>query len=692
MLDRDVGAFRRLLELLALTAFALAQPVLDVTGRSPEFFVYRQPTIAQMLMLVSLVVLGPPLAMWLVELRLGMINQRAARAAHLTFVAVLLGILAVQVGKQLGLLSGAPLGLVAAVTGTGLAVLLTRVRGLRSVVAYAAPAPLVFALVFGLTSASGALVRPHGWSRTAAAVQASQPPIVFLFLDEFPLRALLDAEGDIDARLFPNFARLAAASSWYPDTTGVTGYTPFAAPAMLSGRWPRDMSAPSYLQHPQNLFTLLGDNYDVRAFETVAQLCPPTLCSDVAPGRPTGLAPLLKDTLGVVRQIVSTTPSTTDETEQFVEAAEGDGEHSASSLSTTYRFAEAAKNQPDRFTEFLVGLEPRPRPTLHFLHLLLPHSPWRYLPSGNTYVPAPVKYVRPDEGEDRAGWTSEVDALSVIAKQRLLLQAVYTDGLIGNLLDRLTTSGLIDDALLVVTADHGTGIAPMTRIRKLHPDNPPDLAWVPLFIKSPGQVAGVVDERNVMQVDLLPSIADVLDVEVPWKVDGVSVFAQPRPGGEKEWSDYPPARLSFNGDDWTASLHRGFAPEIAPDASDPSGLFAVGPYADLVGQQLSSLPVGDDAPGRAHLHKRLELDVDPASGLVPAMLFGQIRPPLEPGMTWLVASVNGVVAGAVAAVSREDEPTLFLGLLDDRRFVAGPTDLRLFRVEDLTLHEVRLKT
>ena len=33
----------------------------------------------------------------------------------------------------------------------------------------------------------------------------------------------------------------------------------------------------------------------------------------------------------------------------------------------------------------MAGLQPSDRPTLHFLHLLLPHAPWRYLPSGTEY-------------------------------------------------------------------------------------------------------------------------------------------------------------------------------------------------------------------------------------------------------------------------------------------------------------------
>ena len=56
-------------------------------------------------------------------------------------------------------------------------------------------------------------------------------------------------------------------------------------------------------------------------------------------------------------------------------------------------------NQPDRFQRFLAGLRPRDKPTLNFLHLLLPHHPWRYLPSG-------AQTSRRDFGGRKGGWGS----------------------------------------------------------------------------------------------------------------------------------------------------------------------------------------------------------------------------------------------------------------------------------------------
>ena len=54
------------------------------------------------------------------------------------------------------------------------------------------------------------------------------------------------------------------------------------------------------------------------------------------------------------------------------------------------------------------------------------------------------------------------------------------------------------------------------------------MAWVPLFVKEPGQTEGVVSDANVLTVDVVPTIADVLDIDIPYPVDGRSALGSPR--------------------------------------------------------------------------------------------------------------------------------------------------------------------
>ena len=56
---------------------------------------------------------------------------------------------------------------------------------------------------------------------------------------------------------------------------------------------------------------------------------------------------------------------------------------------------------------------------------------------------------------------------------------------------------------------------------------------VPLFIKLPHQTSGQASERDVQLVDLVPTIAGQLGLEVPWPSAGRSVFAADPPPRQK---------------------------------------------------------------------------------------------------------------------------------------------------------------
>ena len=70
--------------------------------------------------------------------------------------------------------------------------------------------------------------------------------------------------GDIDAVRYPSFARLAKEGTWYPRATTAHEHTTGAVPAILTGRLPRSGSMPTLEDHPENLFTMLGETYQFR--------------------------------------------------------------------------------------------------------------------------------------------------------------------------------------------------------------------------------------------------------------------------------------------------------------------------------------------------------------------------------------------------------------------------------------------
>ena len=63
-----------LVEVFVLSGFAIAQPLLDVIGRSPDFFLFRRADRLDIVLLVLGVTLLPALAIWAVEVAVGLVS------------------------------------------------------------------------------------------------------------------------------------------------------------------------------------------------------------------------------------------------------------------------------------------------------------------------------------------------------------------------------------------------------------------------------------------------------------------------------------------------------------------------------------------------------------------------------------------------------------------------------------------
>jgi hypothetical protein len=646
------------LELLVLSGFAVAQPLLEVTGRSPDFFLFRRADRLDILVMVAAVTLLPALGLWAGELLAALAGEVAWRVAHLAAVSGLVGLVAIQAVKRLTELRGPRLVVVAAAIGLLGSVLYASQQWLRLWLRYLAPAPLVFALLFLLVSPTSQLVLPARAAPAAALAPAPagdrQPPLVMILFDEFPLGSLLDARGRVDRRVYPNFAAFADRSTWYRNATGISGYTPWAMPAMLTGRYPSAFKAPSWTEYPDNLFTLFGRYYDLRVYETISQLCPPQRCrfSDGHLDQ-AGLGAVLAETARSYRKLISPY----DAAEDPASFADQTDAEAGRPLPPTFRFDRMRLNQPSRFNDFLDGLRASDRPTMHVLHLLLPHPPWHYLPSGTEYN---------DKSFAVAHKTEETPAPVVqLAHQRHLLQVAYTDRLLGQVVAKLQAERLWDRSLVVLGADHGRGWVPGERPRSLSARNAPDLMWVPQFIKLPGQRRGRVDDRNWEQVDLLPTVADLVGIEVPWRMDGLSQAGPPaRRRSEKWFYDLPGRREVRDGPANFTRAVAGVTDTLARAQEGPRGLYRFGRFADLIYRDPATVgPIGG-SPASATLddHKQYRR-VDPASGRVPALVSGTLAVPPPAGSTVLV-TVNGRVGGASELFpGRPGEPADHFGVI-----------------------------
>ena len=685
-------------ELFALVGFVVAQPTLDVLGKAPDFFIFRRAGRAEILILVLAVTVLPTLGLWLAEQVAGLISERLRRLVHVAMVAGLLAVIALEVGKNLTSVRGPALVAVGVAGGVAGGLLYASWDGLKLWLRYLAPAPLVFALVFLLVSPVSKLVLPQ----PGGTVDANAPgvrinpehPVVMVLLDEFPVTSLLNSKGQVDARLYPNFAKLAGRSTWYRNATAVSGLTQWAVPAMLSGRYPakaQEEASPTAAQYPDNLFTLLGRSYPVEQQQIVTQLCPADVCKATKGSGPSGagLKTTLRDSARVFKRIIWPRDVDENPTGAWLTADPGAEAKPAVKPGDSPILKEIQEgHEPRQFYDFVRSIEGTDKPTFYFLHILLPHQPWRDLPDGRKY---------PDRGDGRLGngWTSETWPPQ-LSRQRHLMQTGETDRLIGQVMRRLQEQGMWDNTLFVVTAGHGMSFKPSEFTRRVAtPGNADQVLWVPLFIKAPGQAEGQVSERNWEHVDLVPTIADMLGIKVPWEMDGVSQAGpeEPRTRTTKWFFSKPGERQEFPGPENQAKALAGVTDEMVRAGNGYPGWFQFGPHGDLVGRRPGEVGVDPAGAGSARVEKLAEYRrVDPGSGLVPAQVSGQVSLAAGvPDRPAVAVAVNGVIAG-VSETFRERRdakgsqpvgpPDKFSALTLDTVYRKGENRLELFVIDD----------
>jgi hypothetical protein len=658
--------------LAALSAFAFAQPLFDLLSDSPAFFAAHGSTGADVIVFALALTLVPAGVLLALEALAGLVDDRLRVGLHLFFVAGLSALVFLHVAVRTGIDLGLGLLAAAALAGAGVAFVYRRAALLRSFFTVLAPAPLVFLALFLFASPAQRFAFPEERTAQAAAVTATTPVVVIVF-DELATASLMTREGELDAVRFPGFAELARESTWYRNATTVNAHTHLAVPALLSGRVPAQGSLPVFGDHPNNLFSLLADDYELRAVEPLTRLCPPGVCRGASAESFTGRMRSLWTDLGVVyahlvlpESLSSDLPPITDNWSDFLrteedEAARPRNARDSGGIQALRRdLAVCGRNVCD-----FAGLVTRPRgPTLYFLHSLLPHAPWLYLPSGRRYAGD----VRDIPGSENGVWLEEWPAQQ--GNQRHLLQLGYTDRALAALLDRLRAEEIYDEAVIVVVADHGVSFQTGQPRRNATEENLVDLAFVPLFVKEPRQTSGRVDDSFARTVDLVPTIADLLGAELPWPVDGRSLV------GEEGARDGRVAIPNQAGELLTADLST-LLEERELALSAQVGLFGEGDWESvyaawsdpsLLRAQVAELDIlaGE---GSAKLDgERFLRQVRQGAGIVRTYLTGSIEGDVRAG-TPLAVAVNGTVVAQGRAYQDGDE--IAFGLLVPEEALRG---------------------
>ncbi|MBW3593260.1 MAG: hypothetical protein KY396_06175, partial [Actinobacteria bacterium] len=174
----------RALHLVVLWAFAVAQPLFDLLGDTPEFFVVRGSTTLDIVAFGLALVLVPPLLLLTLELAAGLAHRRAPVALHLLFVALLAALVAMQALKRIDGAGSALVFVGAAAIGAAAALLYHRRTAVRSFLSVLAPAPAVFLALFLLDSPLEKLSLESEALATSGPAVRSETPVVLVVFDE----------------------------------------------------------------------------------------------------------------------------------------------------------------------------------------------------------------------------------------------------------------------------------------------------------------------------------------------------------------------------------------------------------------------------------------------------------------------------------------------------------------------------
>jgi hypothetical protein len=678
------------LTLLGLTGFAISQPLLSLLGDNPTFVAFYGVDGAWLVWFAIAIAFGPPLVVWAAGLAAGAVNTRLGRWCYLASVGALLALAIVQLAKRAGL--ERPALVILAAAGGAAAGLVAYLR-FDSVVTWGrltAVLPFVALAVFLFGSASSDLLRSAGDIELVAAGR-DLPPVVFMVLDELPTKSLVDDRGQIDAVRFPNLAAFAQDATWYRHFTTVAPFTDQAVPVLLTGRDPKG-GAPLWTNHPDNLFTLLAPTHQLNVFESFTRLCGLDRCDASAGGtRPRGrrLGDLFGETTRVWRERVSPRADDVQLLDDFAEDVDEQLPPPELVEGTGLAGVRRAERGVERVREFVATLEPTSPPTFSFLHVMLPHSPFRAYPDGRLYeMPlfGPATY--PGSTSNAVPW------LSALTEQRHLMQAQYTDRLVGQVLRRLQATDLYDDALVVVVADHGVSYETGTSTRELEESSVDSVAYAPLLVKAPGQARGRVDDSNVMSVDLVPTIADLLGVRVDWEVDGVPVGSEAMRarGRAKYFYDYtnalaPELERVYRFDDGALPRARDrWIPRIGPDDDPLAGLTGRLDLDGVLGRRLDDLV--PRRGGRAEVHRLGELRDPPDDTVPPGVVYGNVVE--GPSEGTVVVAIDGTVVAGSPRFEQDGRPGTFAALLPAESLRGRGNDVRIAIVDDDDVVELDL--
>lgn len=697
-----------LLHLGTLNAFAVVQPVFDRMISNPQYLRLEGYSGIAITSVVSIFLLAIPIFATasvgiLRMLRLPTVATAVFASIGTLLVALLINIAFRWIQWWFDLRSaGVPDLLLAAMSlplGIGCAWMYRRFKWPGQILNLAAIGIILFPLNLLSTPAMRAELLGIQVKKLTDLRAGNPVPIVMIAFDGLCSMALLNERHEIDAVRYPSFARLANQSTFYRNATAVHSRTSHALPAILTGQLPRPHAVSAVeSEYPENLFRLIHDTaqYDMTVFEPVTFLCPTELRQLDQTTSFTGQVTRLTDML--LRVYVATTaPAEVDFCQQLIPKvwfgfmSDDSGQHRPAKGLVTYNWDARHDTQVAHFTR---TLQPTAKPGFHFLHVVIPHDPWSYMPSGKSYM-MHGGIAEPTPGTQPSGSAQWVaDELFVnLGWQRYLLQLQFADRCLGKILEQLEVTGEFNGSLVVVVADHGMAFVAGQDRRTPANETLADLMSVPIFIKTPQQSAGHTTDRSVETIDVLPTIADIIRMPLPGVVDGASLV-------DESVSERPRKTMHFDYDQVTMVnpefpqrfkyVDRMLA--VFGSGSNADRMWKLNTIPELVGIELAASDIGSASRWTCNLSRGGD-QIDPEHpNFVPCYFSGNLAGPQLTHPVQIAIALNGRIECTTRTGVDTAKPREWTALLQDVLFRTDGNRVQLYEVEQTAdgcvLHEI----
>ncbi|NNE73054.1 MAG: sulfatase-like hydrolase/transferase [Acidimicrobiales bacterium] len=650
-----------LLTTLGLVGLALVQPVLSTLGENPILFASNNVTGGSLFLFTVAIMVVPALVIWLPAGVTHRFHPPVAQIIHLATVAILVALTGVQWSRSAGIDSTFLRTAIAVLLAAGVVVAYQKRHEAREWTRYLAVMPLLAGALFLFGSETGDLWRQSEVSVSSVADDIERPDVVMLLLDQLPTRSILDEQGTIDPVRFPALASFAESATWYRQHTTMSAATSFAVPALLTGNDPKPVE-PLATNYPDNLFTMLAPTHHLTVYEAPTKLCAIAACTTAGPEGGDRADSDRRDLGAVIDQtwtlwLDRIRPDRDPQVgfgDDFTETVTNEGTPAPAEAEPSPTTTAAGSGggiialtdpntsalKPARLLDFADTIAASERSAFYFLHLVLPHSPWHFHPDGELYTPPSFlnPFIPESRDNDLGDW------VLTLTEQRHLTQAQYADALVGQLLATLVERQVYDDAMVVIMADHGISLVPETEQAEMSPVTLSSMAYSPLLIKYPGQTVGEIDDRNAMSIDLVPTIADVLEIDPDWAIRGSSLLADDGRGDDKyafqtegvfgkELKD----RIDFDGPSTAPAAADRWVGPIEPGEPALMGSHRRAGIDDLIGQTFDELV--DRTAGEAVIDERALFESTPGA-IPPGVIVGEVRN-APPGP--VVIAVDGII-------------------------------------------------